>query len=116
MNIGTNISKAIKESKWLNIEYKHSEEEVTYFWAAILDIDFDKKRFKVKLFNDNKGLDSLDGMIYYNKIIKATPIDSKHYVVSDEDWNLKRCTKLNFVNEANKAEANIKIITFDELL
>lgn len=34
----------------------------------------------------------------------------------DEDGNLKRCTKLNFVNEANKAGANIKIITFDELL
>lgn len=101
MNIGTNISKAIKESKWLNIEYKHSEEEVTYFWAAILDIDFDKKRFKVKLFNDNKGLDSLDGMIYYNKIIKATPIDSTHYEVSDDliskiESNREKCEWLEF--------------------
>ena len=40
MNVGSVISKAIKEGKWVNIKYQHSKEETTIFWIAVMDIDF----------------------------------------------------------------------------
>ena len=52
MTIGSSISKAIKEGKWLDIKYQHSDTEVTSFWISILDIDFDLKRLIVNIFND----------------------------------------------------------------
>lgn len=33
------ISKAIKENKWINIEYKNAKDEITNYWIYILDIN-----------------------------------------------------------------------------
>ncbi|MBO4594454.1 MAG: hypothetical protein J5697_01990 [Clostridia bacterium] len=43
MEIGGIISKAIKESKWLNISYINKNGENTFYWIAINDIDFERK-------------------------------------------------------------------------
>ena len=83
MNIGSNISKAIKEGKWLNVSYKN-ENETTYFWAAIKDINIEKKTFCILLFNDKKSLDVInDGYMYFDKIISAEPIEFSDYEVPD---------------------------------
>ena len=81
MDIGNSISRAIKEGKWLDIQYRHKEGEITYFWAAILDIDFENKKFVVSMFNDRKGLDTLKTSIFFEKIIYAKVIDFSDYLV-----------------------------------
>ena len=41
------IFKAIHEGKWLKIEYKNKEEEITKFWVGILDLDVVERRLIV---------------------------------------------------------------------
>ena len=81
MNIGSIISKAIKEGKWLNIKYQKNESDISYFWVEILDLDFEKKSFKVKIFNDKINLDVLTGFIYFEKILFARVIEFSDYDV-----------------------------------
>ncbi|MDY4788584.1 MAG: AAA domain-containing protein [Bacilli bacterium] len=85
MSIGSVISKAIKEGKWLDIVYmKKDSEEKTYFWAAINDIDIKRKSFKADIYNDRKSLDSLEGNFYFDNIVDARVIDFTTYQVPVE--------------------------------
>jgi len=116
MNIGSVISKAIKEGKWVDVKYEHSKEETTFFWMAVLDIDFNDRKFKVKIFNDKKSYDTLDTYIYFDKILDAKVIEFSDYIVSDSliekiENNLSKCrwleydrfnnNVLNYYNECN---------------
>ena len=66
MNIGEKISKAIREGKWLNISYINQNNENTFYWIAIKDIDFDTKRLLVFMFNDKKSMNTYTGWIYFD--------------------------------------------------
>lgn len=101
MNIGSNISKAIKEGKWLSIRYQQ-DNEVTTFWAAIKDINIDSKVFQVTLFNDMKSLDVISkAYIRFEKIISAEVIEFSDYEVPEEliekiEDNLSKLSWLDF--------------------
>lgn len=101
MDIGTAISRGIKEGKWLNIQYKQ-ENEITYFWAAIKSINIDKKVFGVSIFNDKKGLDVLqDTHIKFDKILSAEVIDFSTYDVPEQlithiEDNIEKLEWLNY--------------------
>ena len=116
MNIGSIISKGIKEQKWINIEYKNFNNEITVFWIAIYDIKFKEKKFVVKMFNDNKSLDTIASEIYFDKIISAQVIELSCYDVPEEliskiENNIDLCkwleydtfnnNILNYYNECN---------------
>ena len=101
MNIGSIISKAIKEGKWLNIKYQKNESDISYFWVEILDLDFEKKSFKVKIFNDKINLDVLTGFIYFEKILFARVIEFSDYdvpinLIKKIEANIDKCSWLNF--------------------
>ncbi len=83
MNIGSSISKSIKEGKWLNIHYQQ-ENEVTNFWAAIKSINISNKVLTISMFNDKKNLNTIkDAHISYDKIISAEVIGFSDYDVPD---------------------------------
>lgn len=70
------ISRSIKEGKWVYIEYDNrKEEKSTYFWISIKDIEPKPKRLNVLLFNQEKSLEVLTGVIYFDQIIKAEIIE-----------------------------------------
>lgn len=101
MNIGDKISKAIKEGKWLNISYINQNDENTFYWIAITDIDFDSKKLLVTMFNDKKSLGTYEGSIYFDKIQSAEVIDFASYDVPDKlinkiEKNLDKCRWLNY--------------------
>ena len=51
-SVGKNVSRAIKESKWLYIIYRNTKNIITNFWIfAIYDIDFKNKELKVDMLN-----------------------------------------------------------------
>ena len=52
MNIGDKVSRAIKEGKWLNVSYVNKNDENTFYWIAVKDIDFDTKRLFVSMFKN----------------------------------------------------------------
>ena len=116
MNVGSVISKAIKEGKWINIKYQHSKEETTIFWIAVMDIDFVDRKFSARIFNDKKSYNTIDTTIYFDKILEAQVIEFSDYIAPD--WlldkiekNLNRCrwleydkfnnNVLNYYNECN---------------
>lgn len=69
------LSRAIKENKWLNIEYKNSKEEITNYRIYILDINPKTKKASCYIFNDAKSFDSIKGYIDLTKIISASVLD-----------------------------------------
>lgn len=87
-SIGKTISKAIKENKWLSIEYVNKNSLESTFWCAVLDINIDKKSFTVDIFNIFKGLDSINTYIMYENIKSAKVLDGTYYIY-DEKLNIK---------------------------
>lgn len=74
--IAANITRSIKEGKWLHIEYHNqSEDKLKYFWVSILDIDPSKRRFQVDMFNHEYGDEVLTGYLYFDQIKKANVIE-----------------------------------------
>lgn len=101
MNIGSVISKAIKEGKWINVHYKNTEEQTTVFWMAIYDIHFFEKKLTVRMFNDNKSYDTVKADIYFFKIQSAEIIELSHYDVPESliekiESNLDKCKWLDY--------------------
>lgn len=84
MTISETISKSIKEGKWLDIAYKHSDTETTYFWFAINDIDIKRKMLIGDIFNQTKSFDSLQGKISFEKIISAKTLFFTSYDVPQD--------------------------------
>lgn len=83
-SIATSIARSIREQKWLYIEYYNTKElKITYFWICILDIDADKRKFKVQLFNQEYSYEAIDGNIYFDNIKKAEIIEGTYYKVPE---------------------------------
>ena len=78
-NIELVISEAIKNGKWIDISYKNNQNEITYYWIAIKDIDLKKRIIYAKIFNDQKSLDSLDATIKYDNILSAKILEFTTY-------------------------------------
>lgn len=101
MNIGDKISKAIKEGKWLNISYINKNNENTFYWIAIKDIDFTFKKLFVSLFNENKSMNTFEAWIFFENIQNADIIEFSSYDVPEGlidkiEHNLEKCSWLNY--------------------
>ena len=70
-NIELILSEAIKNGKWLDISYENKNNEITYYWIAIKDINLKTKVLSVEMFNDQKSLNSLNASIDFERILTA---------------------------------------------
>ena len=86
-NIGSTISEGIKRGKWLEVSYKNYEHQTTYFWLAVIDIDFDKRTLMSHIFNDKKSLDTMDVPIHFDRILSAKILEFSEYDVPDNLYN-----------------------------
>lgn len=78
-NIELVLSEGIKKGKWIDISYKNNQNEITFFWIAIKDIDLKNKRLFVSIFNDQKSLYCLDAIIKFKKIVSAKILEFTNY-------------------------------------
>ena len=79
------ISDAIKRGKWLDIIYKNSNNETTYFWIAIKDINLKDKILNCSIFNEPKGLNVLgDINLRFDAIESAKILEFTNYDVPEE--------------------------------
>ena len=69
------ISKSIKENKWIDIEYKNFKGEITKFWAYIIDINPKTYKLKCKIFNYYKSIYSKIVEIKFDEILSAKTLD-----------------------------------------
>ena len=78
-NIELVISEGIKNGKWIYISYKNNQNEITYYWIAIKDIDLKKRILYVSIFNNQKSLNSLDAIIKFDNILSAKLLEFTTY-------------------------------------
>lgn len=83
-NIELVISESIKSGKWIDISYKNLNNEITYYWIAINDIDLKEKKLSVYIFNDRKSLHTLKNKIKFENILSAKLLDFTTYDVPTE--------------------------------
>lgn len=85
------IFRAIHENKWISIEYKNKQEEITKYWIGIIDV------------NPVKGVLQVDGLhlgknttmqlnIYVESVLSSHIIEGSYYEVPN---SLKEDIKLN---------------------
>ncbi len=76
------IFKAIHEGKWLSVEYKNKDENITRYWIAIKDIHVEKKSLVVDgLHLANYSLREL--YVFIDSIISASIIDGSYYPINE---------------------------------
>lgn len=83
-NIELLISESIKSGKWLDISYKNKNNEITYYWIAINDIDLKNKCIDAYIFNDKKSFDCLKANISFDRILSAKLLDFTTYEVNEK--------------------------------
>ena len=103
-NIELVISEGIKNGKWIYISYKNNQNEITYYWIAIKDIDLKKRILYVSIFNDQKSLNSLDAIIKFDNILSAKLLEFTTYE-----------TPIALINKIEKNHEDAKWLTKEEL-
>ena len=83
-NIELVISEGIKTGKWIDISYKNTKDEITYYWIAINDIDLKNKILNVYIFNEQKSLSTLEAKIKFDNIQSAKILEFTTYDVPNE--------------------------------
>lgn len=78
-NIQLIISESIKKGKWIDITYQNNQNERTYYWIAIKDIDLKNKLLLVDMFNEQKSLNSLSAIIKFEHILAAQLLEFTSY-------------------------------------
>lgn len=79
-NWGIEVVRALKEGKWLAIQYQNMTDEIKKFWIAIQDIEPTKKLLYVDVYNDELSRKVIkDYKIHYDKILSATVIENTIY-------------------------------------
>lgn len=86
-DIALELSYGIKNGKWIRISYLNSQNETTYYWIAIKDIDFKNKKLKCSIYNHEKSNDCLETYIKFKSIISAKVLGFTSYDVPDELYN-----------------------------
>ncbi len=79
--IANNISKGIKEGKWIEVSYCNAKNETTYFWMAIKDIIISTKTLVCDIFNHTKGIQTLEAKISFDGIKSADVLPFTSYDV-----------------------------------
>ena len=83
-DIAQSLSKAIKEAKWISIDYSNKEGDLKSYWIAITDVDTTYRRVKVNAFNiakienNTKGI-LYDAFLYFDNIKRADILDHTTY-------------------------------------
>ena len=78
------IFKAIHEGKWLSIEYKNQEDNITKYWIGIQDINVSKRSLKVSGLHLRKySLDTFD-CIYIDSIVSSKIVEGSYCERNEE--------------------------------
>ncbi len=83
-DIAASLSKAIKEGKWLSIDYQNKEGDITSYWCAITDIDITSRKLTIDAFNAAKIDNDTQGVLtnaflYIDNIQSAHVLDHTTY-------------------------------------
>ena len=113
-NICHDIFRAIHEGKWLKIEYRNREAQITRYWIGIRDLDPKKRSLSVDgLHLGRFTTDSYD-FIYIDSILSSQIVEGSYCPVNER---LVRDISLNphKYKQLFGNAANLKILTYLEM-
>ena len=84
--IHRDIFKAIHEGKWMTIEYRNRQEQVTRYWISILDLNIARRTLKVEGFHLGKYTLEQYDRIYMDSILSSSVLDSSYCQIN---WKLE---------------------------
>jgi hypothetical protein len=95
--IAFNLSKGIKEAKWLAIDYKNANGEKTSFWISIKDILIETKEILVDEYNVTMTQNEYQGLLKdvklkFERILSASYIEGTTYSQPDFLIELPKAT------------------------
>lgn len=108
------IFKAIHEGKWLKIEYRNKDEEITKFWIGILDIDVRERKLFVDGLHLSKYTLGERYRISIDQIISSEVVEGSYCAIN------KKLVEDIYLNPHNyktlfENTANLKILNYLEM-
>lgn len=104
------IFRAIHEDKWLSIEYKNKQEEITKYWIGIIDVNPVKRMLKVEGLHLGQ-YSTAELSIYVDSILSSNLIDGSYYETKTslkEDINLNPQKYISLFHHIS----NLKILNY----
>lgn len=104
------IFRAIHEEKWLSIEYKNSQEEITRYWIAIIDINPKQRTMQVQGLHLAQYT-TKDLYVKIDSILSSSVVDGSYFETNTKLLEDIRCNPLKYQAVFNHV-ANLKILNY----
>lgn len=101
------IFRAIHEGKWLSIEYRNGQDEVTKYWIGIMSIDTSDRSMKVQGLHLTR-LTTLELKIYIDSILSSSVLDGSYFDVNEkliEDIRISRRLRQERIRQGHSASS-----------
>lgn len=101
------IFRAIHEGKWLSIEYRNGQDEVTKYWIGIKSVDTRDRSMKVQGLHLAR-LTTLELKIYIDSILSSSVLDGSYFDVNEkliEDIRISRRLRQERIRQGHSASS-----------
>lgn len=110
-NTPQNLLRAIHEGKWLSIEYKNKQEEITKYWIAVYGIHAVRRSLQVEGFHLSEHTIKKFDTIYLDAIQSSAVVEGSYYegnpeLIRDIDENPEKYEGIF------GAAANLKVLNY----
>ena len=98
---------AIHEGKWLSIEYRNGQDEVTKYWIGIKSVDTRDRSMKVQGLHLAR-LTTLELKIYIDSILSSSVLDGSYFDVNEkliEDIRISRRLRQERIRQGHSASS-----------
>lgn len=104
------IFRAIHEGKWLSIEYRNGQDEVTKYWIGIKSVDTRDRSMKVQGLHLAR-LTTLELKIYIDSILSSSVLDGSYFDINEKLIEDIRINPVKYKSIFDNA-ANLKILNY----
>ena len=104
------IFRAIHENKWLSIEYKNKQEDITKYWIGIIDVNPIKRILRVEGLHLGQ-YSTIELNIYIDSILSSNIVEGSYFDVKEslkEDIQLNQQKYASFFHHVS----NLKILNY----
>lgn len=101
------IFRAIHEGKWLSIEYRNGQDEVTKYWIGIKSVDTRDRSMKVQGLHLAR-LTTLELKIYIDSILSSSVLDGSYFDINEkliEDIRISRRLRQEGIRQGHSASS-----------
>ena len=104
------IFRAIHEGRWLSIEYRNGQDEVTKYWIGIKSVDTRDRSMKVQGLHLAR-LTTLELKIYIDSILSSSVLDGSYFDINEKLIEDIRINPDKYKSIFDNA-ANLKILNY----